>query len=167
LNTLTQAGVLAEDKLFATLDPRARKLHLPDGRDVVLTDTVGFIREMPKALFAAFRSTFEETRDADLLIELVDASNHEHSEHVETTKKLLDELGLTHIPRVVVYNKVDLLGAAERTPFEEEPGAVAICANRKETTAVLLRRIAELLPDARLEPPVEHTLDAGEYVEAE
>jgi GTP-binding protein HflX len=145
LNTLTNAGVLAENKLFATLDTRARKLRLLDGSEAVLTDTVGFIREMPKDLFAAFRSTFEEAADADLLLEVVDASDPEHSDHLATTERLLSELGLTHLPRLVVYNKVDLLPAAEREPLERQENAVSICALRPDTTRVLLRRIGELL----------------------
>jgi GTP-binding protein HflX len=145
LNTLTNAGVLAENKLFATLDTRARKLRLLDGSEAVLTDTVGFIREMPKDLFAAFRSTFEEASDADLLLEVVDASDPEHGDHLATTERLLRELGLTDLPRLVVYNKVDLLPPAEREPLERQENAVSICALRSDTTRVLLRRIGELL----------------------
>ena len=109
LNTLTGAGVLTEDKLFATLDTRARRLRLPGGEHVVLTDTVGFIREMPKDLFAAFRATFEEASDADLLLEVVDASDPEHEDHLETTAAILEELGLASRPRLRVYNKTDRL----------------------------------------------------------
>ena len=111
LNSLTRAGVLAEDKLFATLDPRARRLTLPDGRAVVLTDTVGFIRNMPDDLFAAFRSTFEEAADADLLLEVIDASDPEHEEHLDATRDVLEELELGLRPRLSVYNKLDRLNA--------------------------------------------------------
>lgn len=145
LNTLTDAGVLAEDKLFATLDTRARRLRLSDGRFVILTDTVGFVREMPKALFAAFRATFEETADADLLLEVVDASNPEHPEHLRTTQALLDELGLHRLPRLRVYNKLDLLPIAERAAFERAADGVSVCAPRKATTAALLKRITNLI----------------------
>lgn len=146
LNTLTDAGVLAENKLFATLDTRARQLHLPDDRNVILTDTVGFIREMPESLFAAFRATFEEAAEADLVLEVVDASDPEHTEHERTTASLLEELGLSGLPRLTVYNKLDLLEPAERDAIERLPDSVAISALRKETTRALLGRIAELLP---------------------
>jgi GTP-binding protein HflX len=146
LNTLTFAGVLAEDKLFATLDPTARRLRLPNGRHVVLIDTVGFIRRMPPALFTAFRATFEEARDADLLLELVDASDPEYAEHVAATQALLTELSLENLPRLRVYNKVDLIGPVERAELDGE-ASVSICAHRREATRALLRRVAQLLPD--------------------
>jgi GTP-binding protein HflX len=122
LNRLTDAGVLAEDKLFATLDPRARRLALPDARDCVLTDTVGLIRAMPKDLFAAFRATFEEAADADLIVEVIDASDVEYEEHLQTTEAVLTELELEQKPRLRVYNKVDRLAADQRAAFENEAG---------------------------------------------
>ncbi len=148
LNTLTNAGVLAENRLFATLDTRARQLTLLDGRRCILTDTVGFIRDMPKPLFAAFRATFEEAADADLLLEVVDASDPEHAEHLATTEQLLTELGLRRLPRVVVHNKLDLVAPAERFALEQDEESVAICATLKDTTQHLLRRIAEELDAA-------------------
>jgi GTP-binding protein HflX len=145
LNTLTGAGVLAEDKLFATLDTRARQLALPDGRMAVLTDTVGFIRDMPKDLFAAFKSTFEEAADADLLLEVVDASNPESDEHFGTTAALLEDLGLDAIPRLLVMNKVDLLSDAEQAALAEDPRAIGICARDKGSARRLLERIITTL----------------------
>ncbi len=145
LNALTDAQVLAENKLFATLDTRARNLRLLDGNEVVVTDTVGFIRDMPEDLFAAFRATFEEAADADLLLEVIDASDPEHAHHVETTTQVLDELGLHAIPRLTVYNKVDRLPAPERAALETDANALSICALRKDTTKQLLRRIGEEL----------------------
>jgi GTP-binding protein HflX len=109
LNALTGAGVLAEDKLFATLDPRARRLRLPNGNHVVLTDTVGFIRDMPQDLFTAFRATFDEARDADLLIHVLDVSNPESLDQERTTEQLLDRLELDQKPRLTVLNKADRL----------------------------------------------------------
>src|SRR5690606_11914933 len=126
LNTLTGAGVIAEDKLFATLDTRARRLILPNGKFAILTDTVGFIRDMPKDLFAAFKATFEEAADADLLLEVVDASNPEQEQHEETTQSLLHKLELDTIPRLTVRNKVDLLPASERRALERTPRDVAL-----------------------------------------
>src|SRR4029078_11153811 len=112
LNALTGSDVLAEDKLFATLDPTTRRL-IVGGRQVVATDTVGLIRDLPKDLFAAFRATFEEAADADLLLHVIDASDAEKDDHVRTTVELLEELDLDLIPRIVVYNKIDLVDPLE------------------------------------------------------
>jgi GTP-binding protein HflX len=161
LNTLTDAGVLAEDRLFATLDPRARRLHLPEGRPLVLTDTVGFIRDMPKDLFAAFRATFEEAADADLLLEVVDASDPACSEHMRTTEGILAALGLAELPRLPVYNKVDRLAPAERAHLESRPGSVAISARSKATVQSLL---AQLSRHFATEPePIRHLDADGDY----
>ena len=115
LNALTGSDVVAEDKLFATLDTRSRTMRLPSGRDVIVTDTVGFIRDLPKDLFAAFRATFDETQDADLLLHVIDAADPCRSEHVETTEKLLVDLGLERVPRILVFNKCDRLGTPHPT----------------------------------------------------
>ncbi len=114
LNTLTQADVLAEDKLFATLDPRSKRLRLPREREVVISDTVGFIRHLPKDLFGAFRSTFEAAQEATLLLEVIDASDPELETYVTTTAKLLTELELDHVEKLTVYNKADKLSEAQR-----------------------------------------------------
>ncbi len=155
LNTLTGAGVLAEDKLFATLDTRARRLRLPSGRFAILTDTVGFIRNMPRDLFSAFRATFEEAADADLLLEVVDSSNPELDEHSETTARLLQELGLEHIPRLTVRNKVDLLSAEEQAAVVEQRDGVGISALDKSSAARLLDRLDEVLGQTGPNPPVD------------
>ena len=146
LNTLTMADVLAEDKLFATLDPRSRRLRFPEEREVIITDTVGFIRELPKDLFAAFRATFEEVADADLILHVVDASDPSSAQHIATTEDLLAELGLADIPRIMVYNKVDRLdaGTARRLTLGRTD-VVLVSATRRETTGPLLERIAERL----------------------
>lgn len=143
LNTLTKSQVLAEDKLFATLDTRSRRLRFPEEREVVLTDTVGFIRELPRELFAAFRATFEETADADLLLQVVDASDPSRDLHMQTTDDLLRELGLGDIPRITVFNKADLLppGEADRL-IAGRADVVALSALSRETTRILLDRIA-------------------------
>jgi GTP-binding protein HflX len=151
LNTLTHAGVLAENRLFATLDPRARRLRLPTGASLVVTDTVGFIRNMPEDLFAAFRSTFEEAADADLILEVIDASDPEHAEHLETTRDVLADLELADRPRLAVFNKIDRLPPEERANFQLPAGAVAISANDASTLAPLLDAIALLYPTLRPE----------------
>jgi GTP-binding protein HflX len=156
MNALTDAGVLAENRLFATLDTRARQLSLPSGRAVVLTDTVGFIRDMPKDLFAAFRATFEEAADASLLLEIVDASDVDHEEHRKATATLLEELGQNDCPRIVVHNKTDRLSAEEREQLQAS-GALCIAATERETLTPLLARIEAMLthahePSPSLEP---------------
>jgi GTP-binding protein HflX len=145
LNALTGADVLAEDKLFATLDPRARRLRLPDGTFVVATDTVGFIRAMPRDLFAAFRATFEEIADADLVLEVVDASSEERHEHVTTTEAILEALELDRIPRLRVYSKIDRIPAEELETLTEEDGAIAVAATDPASVEVLRARLGAVL----------------------
>ena len=109
LRRLTEAEVLVEDKLFATLDPTTKRWDLGGGRSVLLTDTVGFIRKLPHGLVDAFRSTLEETLRATVLIHLVDAANTEFGEHLAATKLVLDEIGAGELPQILVFNKIDLL----------------------------------------------------------
>ncbi|MRG97606.1 GTPase HflX [Polyangium spumosum] len=148
LNTLTGSDTIAENKLFATLDTRSRRIRFPEEREVILTDTVGFIRELPKDLFAAFRATFEEAADADLILHVVDASDPAYDQHIATTEELLGELGLSSIPRILVFNKVDLVekGEAKRLLFGHK-GAVLVSATSRETTRALLATIADRLKD--------------------
>lgn len=107
MNYLTEAGVLAEDKLFATLDPTARKLTLPSGQDIMLIDTVGLVRRLPHHLVEAFKSTLEEAKLADLILNVCDASDPVCAEHLEVTERLLSELGCSKTPTVTVMNKCD------------------------------------------------------------
>ena len=107
LNKLTDAGVLAEDKLFATLDPTARALELPDGRSVMLVDTVGLVRRLPHQLVEAFKSTLEEAAQADLLLHVCDISSDEAEDQIAVTRQLLDELGCAGTPVVTALNKCD------------------------------------------------------------
>ena len=109
LNSLTGAGVLSEDKLFATLDPTTRKMELPCGESVLLTDTVGFIRKLPHHLVKAFKSTLDEVVYADILLIVSDITDSEVSEHIEVTKKVIEELGASDKPMIFVYNKCDML----------------------------------------------------------
>ena len=109
LNTLTQGDVLVEDKLFATLDPTSRRLRFPSEREIILTDTVGFIRDLPKDLVAAFRATLEELDEADLLLHVVDAADPARDAHIAAVEKILAELELGDRPRLVVFNKIDRL----------------------------------------------------------
>ena len=109
-NTLTRAGVLAEDRLFATLDTTTRKLYLPEAGNVAISDTVGFIRELPHTLVAAFRATLEEAIHADLLLHLVDAASDARDTQIEEVDKVLAEIGAASIPRILVWNKTDRNG---------------------------------------------------------
>ncbi len=110
MNALTDAGVLAENKLFATLDPTSRGLTLPDGRQVMLVDTVGLIRRLPHKLVEAFKSTLEEAATATVILNVCDASDEHSAEHLEVTKNLLEELGCAGKPVISVMNKCDLVG---------------------------------------------------------
>ena len=122
LNTLTRSEVIAEDKLFATLDPTSRRIRFPQEREVVLTDTVGFIRRLPPDLKEAFRATLEELESADLLVLVCDASHPEVEEQVEAVRAILAEMDLDELPSVLVLNKWDKLdaegarGHAQRLP---------------------------------------------------
>jgi GTP-binding protein HflX len=150
LNTLTGADVLAEDKLFATLDTRSRTLRCGwagwGEREVVITDTVGFIRTLPKDLFAAFRATFEEAADSDLLLHVVDASDPAKDEHVRTVMKVLDELDLARLPRLLVFNKIDLLEPAELRLLERtHVDAAFVSAMLRDSTRPLIDRVAREL----------------------
>ncbi len=118
LNHLTRSTVLEEDKLFATLDPTSRRLKLPCGQTLILTDTVGFVRKLPHRLVQAFKATLEEAVVADWLIHVVDISQPEIDVHIETTLNVIDELGASANPRLLVFNKLDLLPAGSELPTQ-------------------------------------------------
>ncbi len=146
LNALTEAEVLAEDRLFATLDTRSRRLRFPRDREVIITDTVGFIRDLPKDLFAAFRATFEETADADLLLHVIDAIDPDREQHIATTETLLTQLELHEIPRLTVFNKADLLDADEgKRMVNGRPDTIVMSALKRNTARTLLGLIADKL----------------------
>jgi GTP-binding protein HflX len=109
LNALSQANVLVEDKLFSTLDPVTRRLTLPDGKQVLLTDTVGFIHKLPPSIVAAFRATLEELTEADLLLHVVDITHNDAAEQFQTVKEILAELDLADKPQLTVLNKMDIV----------------------------------------------------------
>lgn len=147
LNALTGAGVFVEDKLFATLDPTVRKVTLPNGRPVLLVDTVGFIRNLPTQLVAAFRATLEEVTEADLLVHVIDAGHPDWQEQVEAVHEVLDELDAGDKPVIHAVNKTDLLPQAEARRILHQVGeGVAISALRRVGLLNLLRRISQRLP---------------------
>jgi GTP-binding protein HflX len=166
LNALTASEVLAEDKLFATLDPTSRRLRFPREREVVLTDTVGFIRQLPKTLVNAFRATLEELSDADLLLHVVDASDPEQGRHIEAVEGILSSLGLSATPRLVVFNKGDRLpggvdGDAAVT-LALSRGGLCVSAATREGFAPLLAEAEELLwRDGKVAPAHGGPFEAG------
>lgn len=143
LNLLTGAGVLSEDKLFATLDPTSRAIELPDGRSLLLVDTVGLIRRLPHHLVEAFKSTLEEAACADIIIHVCDISDPEAAEKADVTLKTLADLGAAEIPVVTVLNKCDLL--TENIP--EDGSTVKISAKKAQGIERLLQVIAANLPE--------------------
>ncbi len=145
LNALTDAGVLAENKLFATLDITSRMIILPDGRNVMLTDTVGLIRRLPHNLVEAFKSTLEEAAQADIILNLIDISSDDGMNQAEVTEKLLHELGCDGIPRINVLNKADLISPEEVIP--EDKQTVLISAKNHTGFERLLQCISENLPE--------------------
>jgi GTPase len=154
LNALTGSHVSAEDRPFETLDTSSRRLRFPHDREVIITDTVGFIRDLPKALVGAFMATLEELRDADLLLHLIDASSPRLDAQIEAVEKILGELGLAHIPNIRVLNKCDKLTPNEITGLCRHYRAMAISAIIPNT----LKPMVEMLSDAL----VAHTLRTPE-----
>jgi len=120
MNRLTAAGVHVEDQLFSTLDPTVRRMRLPSGREILLADTVGFIKRLPHQLVASFKATFEEMAHADLLIEVVDSADQDCEGRIKIVEEVLAELGLADRPRIRVFNKCDLI---ECSPQQADGGA--------------------------------------------
>lgn len=147
LNRLTKAEVLAEDKLFATLDPTSRRLELPDGREVVLTDTVGFIQHLPHDLVAAFRATLEEVNEADIILHVVDSSSPMRDLQMAVVDEVLDELGAHEREKIILFNKIDLLPAAEREMLLAGEPSLKISAYDDEDLLRLLQFLQELLAE--------------------
>lgn len=143
LNSLTNSYVFVEDKLFATLDTASRRLRFPRERDIIITDTVGFIRDLPKDLMAAFKSTLEELVDADLLLHLVDVSNPRFEQHIESVENILRELQLHEKPRLFVFNKTDKISNEEARNLSMRYNAVTISALDPSTFTPLLRSIKD------------------------
>lgn len=141
LNSLTKSDTFVEDKLFATLDTASRRLRFPREREVVITDTVGFIRDLPKDLMSAFRATLEELEDADLLLHVVDASNPRFEQHISSVEHILDELHLSDKNRLLVFNKTDRVGGEEAHNIAVRFEAVAVSALDQSTFGPLLRAI--------------------------
>jgi GTPase len=145
LNALTESAVLVEDKLFATLDPTSRRLRFPRDREVIITDTVGFIRELPPDLMAAFRATLEELGDADLLLHVVDAGDPRRDQQTQAVATILRDLGLDAKRRLLVLNKADRLPPGEAAALAHQAGGVAVSAVTRDGLDELLHRCDRLL----------------------
>jgi GTP-binding protein HflX len=145
LNALTNSEVAAEDRMFATLDPTSRRLRLPRDQEVIINDTVGFIRDLPPDLIEAFRATLEEMEGSHLLIHLVDAASSQMENHTASVERILEELSLPHIPRLLVFNKADLLSETELANLRLMPGAVTVSALKRKSLVALVERIGEML----------------------
>jgi GTP-binding protein HflX len=142
LRTLTGAEVLVEDRLFATLDPTSRRLRLPSGREVILTDTVGFIQDLPEDLARAFKATLEELDDADLLVHVVDVSNPNHPDQILAVQGILEDLALDGIPQILLLNKVDQMAPElMQAALETWTGAVPVSALTAKTLAPFLEAV--------------------------
>jgi GTP-binding protein HflX len=151
LNTLTQSQVQAESRLFATLDPSSRRLRFPRDVEVIITDTVGFIRNLPQDLMVAFRATLEELESADLLLHVIDISNPRHINQIRSVEKILQDLELTNIPQIRVLNKIDRIDSELRDSLAQRLGGVAICARDKTTLFPLVTRMAALTEEIMLQ----------------
>ncbi len=145
LNTLTQSQVLAESRLFATLDPSSRRLRFPRDVEVLITDTVGFIRNLPKDLMIAFRATLEELESADLLLHVIDISNPRYAAQIQAVEAILGELSLDHIPQVRALNKMDLVSPETVELVAGRMDGVPICAKNRQTLTPLIDKMAFII----------------------
>ena len=152
LNALTNSDVLVENQLFATLDTRSRRIRFPREREVIITDTVGFIRDLPKDLFAAFRATFEEAQDADLLLHVVDVSDPSLADHMRATEEILSKLELATKPRLTLFNKADRLLPGEAARIAAGRGLPVTALKRESLMPLLAELERRLYPAGPAEP---------------
>lgn len=165
-NRLTHADAEASNALFVTLDPLVRRVNLPDRRELLLSDTVGFIDRLPHTLVATFRATLEETADADLVLHVIDAANPERERHVAAVTRVLEEVGALEVPRVEVYNKIDMLSADERRRVQEaDPSAMLISAHSGAGIDELLESVAARLALDQQRVTIELDLSTPEHAD--
>ena len=178
INALSNSNVYAADQLFATLDPTTRRVQLPGRGEVLLSDTVGFIQKLPTTLIAAFRATLEEVIEADLLLHVVDISHENAAEHIEAVEDTLAEIDASHMPRILVLNKVDRIDGAVPAvaPIDAYDGIVSVSAQERRGLDDLLRVIAQTLESQKTALEVFIPYQAGDvysdlydkgYIEAE
>lgn len=164
LNTLTHSRVSTEDRPFETLDTASRRLRFPEDREVIVTDTVGFIRDLPKALVGAFHATLEELRDADVLLHLVDASSPEPDREIQAVETILAELELTRIPRVLVLNKCDRLPPAQVDVLTRRYNALGVSALSPETLVPLVDLLQRTVRDCAMPRRPSPSTNRGGFV---
>lgn len=151
LNALTNSEVRAEQRMFATLDPTSRRLRLPREQEIIINDTVGFIRDLPPGLLSAFRATLEEIGDSNLLIHLVDVSNPRWPQQIQSVERILEELHVAQIPTLLVLNKADLVdvetlqGISRQLTQGGEREVVAISSTERKTLPLLLEKVGKML----------------------
>jgi GTPase len=145
LNTLTHSRVMAESRLFATLDPSSRRLRFPRDLEVLITDTVGFIRNLPEDLLVAFRATLEELQSADLLLHVIDISNPRHAEQIHAVEKILSDLSLERIPQVRALNKIDRLPRETVALLAQRLQGWPICANDRNSLSPLIEKVTSMI----------------------
>ena len=166
LNTLTDSGVLTENRLFATLDPTTRRLALPGGEPVLLTDTVGFVRRLPHGLVEAFKSTLEVATTADYLIHVVDASAADPQGQIDAVREVLTEIDAAGVPELLVINKSDLARDESKLLVEEHPGSVAISATTRDGIDDLLIALSDRLRSLATVIELEVPYDRGDVLAA-
>ena len=160
LNALTQSDVHAEKKMFATLDPTSRRLRLPYEQEVIINDTVGFIRDLPETLVAAFRATLEEISDSDLLVHVVDASSPGAIQQIASVDKILTDLQLNEIPQIIVLNKIDLTDEqsveilSRQAALDHDVEPVAISAIRRDSLRPLVEHLAARIGSVSIDDAV-------------
>jgi GTP-binding protein HflX len=172
LNRLTDAGVLVQDRLFATVDPTTRRLDLPGGERVLLTDTVGFVRKLPHQLVQAFRSTLDEVAEADLLLHVVDASAPDPVAHMDAVRAVLRDIGADDVPELIAFNKADLVGRSSADPDQARrllqchPGSVLLSAESGEGVDRLVAAIGDRLREMTHVVELVVPYDRGDVVAA-
>jgi len=145
LNAMTRSDVFAEDKLFATLDTTSRRMRFPDAREIVLTDTVGFIEHLPKDLLRAFEATLEELSDASLLVHVLDATDPDGEVHDRVVREVLEQLGLDRLPMLRVLNKIDLVPEDEREILAQRWDATLVSATTRFGLGDLMKRLETVM----------------------
>ncbi|MEN0063131.1 MAG: GTPase HflX [Myxococcota bacterium] len=145
LNRMTRSEVTAEDQLFATLDPTTRRMRFPEMREIVLTDTVGFIEDLPQTLVAAFQSTLEELEEADLLLHVLDASDPNVGHHMQAVQEVLERLGIQDTPQLLVWNKADVAEPAMLRQLLDEHEGITVSARTGEGLEGLLHEVERRL----------------------
>jgi GTP-binding protein HflX len=166
LNTLTDAGVLTENRLFATLDPTTRRLSLPGGEPVLLTDTVGFVRRLPHGLVESFKSTLEVASRADYLVHVVDASDVDPQGQIDAVREVLTEIDADAVPELVVFNKADLAPLEAKRLVADHPGSVAVSAVTGEGIEDFLRVLSDRLRSISTIVELEVPYDRGDVLAA-